>query len=454
MKNLKSCFLYVTGSVGRFKNRGRNHSERSRTPGRQTPRHTSPTDGRWSYDDGSDSSYSDNSRQMRHGSHSADHEHSVSTADRTLVDTLASEATLKSDKKSKSSNSEHKPKSNGSKASSPARSVAKEEQPQVDPGTDNEVNENREKSPSPKLDVRRSKSPVLSRRTSRGEGDESFANTLDDVPTMGTNEVADQDLASHYIDDQLQVPDIPVVQYREPAAPAEECVEEPQTILLEAPPAAVAVEAEETQIKEDIELQPEPEVNPPDIQIAAAEPVYEPSYETVEDPTKPVVHKEEDAKEEPAAPAEPEEPKESEEPEVPVASHEEVEEGDYQEVVPKEPPVAEKIEEAAIDEVQQVVKALQNNLPLDTRVEMARSASSGSSMGFNSPHERQYTPLSFSSSDAQFYSPPDSPDLSLSEQLQDNPQNDQTQVNTKHSLVLLPHLHYSATRLPNTHIRC
>lgn len=442
MKNLKPCFLYVTGSVGRFKNRGRNHSERSRTPGRQTPRHSSPTDGRRSYDDGSDSSYSDDGRQIRYGSHSADHEHSVSTADRTLVDTLASEATLKTDKKSKSSNSEHKPKSKGSKASSPARSVAKEEQPQEDPGVDNEVNENREKSPSPKLDLRRSKSPVLSRRTSRGEGDDSFANTLDDVPTMGTNEVADQDLGSHYTDDQPQAPDIPVVEYNEPAAPAEDCVEEPQTILFEAPPVAVQVEeAEETQIKEDIELQPEPEVNPPDIQIVAAEPVYEPSYETVEDPTKPVVGEKDDAKEEP------------EEPEEPVASPEEVEEVDYQETVPKEPPVAEKVEEAPVDEVQQVVKVLQSNLPLDTRVEMARSASSGSSMGFNSPQDRQYTPLSFSSSDAQFYSPPDSPDLSLSEQLQDNPQNDQTQVNTKHSLVLSTCLHYSATRLPNTQIR-
>lgn len=442
MKNLKPCFLYVTGSVGRFKNRGRNHSERSRTPGRQTPRHSSPTDGRWSYDDGSDSSYSDDGRQIRHGSHSADHEHSVSTADRTLVDTLASDATLKTNKESKSSSSEHKPKSKGSKASSPARSVAKEEQLRVDPGVDNVVNENREKSPSPKLDVRRSKSPALSRRTSRGEGDESFANTLDDVPTMGTNEVADQDLGSHYTDDQPQAPDIPVVEYNEPAAPAEECAEEPQTILLEALPVAVQVEeAEETQIKEDIELQPEPEVNPPDIQIVAAEPVYEPSYETVEDPTKPVVPEKDDAKEEP------EEPKE------PVASPEEVEEGDYQEAVPKEPPVAEKVEEVPIDEVQQVVKVLQSNLPLDTRVEMARSASSGSSMGFNSPQDRQYTPLSFSSSDAQFYSPPDSPDLSLSEQLQDNPQNDQTQVNTKHSLVLSTRLHYSATRLPNTQIR-
>lgn len=441
MKNLKPCFLYVTGSVGRFKNRGRHHSERSRTPGRQTPRHSSPADGRRSYEDGSYSSSSDDGRHIHHGSLSADHDHSLSTADRTLVDTLASEATLKSDKKSKSSSSEHKPKSRGSKASSPARSVGKEEQPPVDPNVENEVNENREKSPSPKLNVRRSKSPVLSRRTSRGEGegDESFANTLDDVPTMGTNEVADQDLGSHYTDDQPQAPDIPVVQYNEPVNPAEECVEEPQTILLEAPPAVMEVEAEETQIKEEIEFQPDPEVKPPDIHIVAAEPVYEPSYETVEDPTKADVPEEEEVKEEHKEP---------------VASPEEVEEGNYQEAVPKEePPVAEKVEDVPIDEVQQVVKVLQSSLPPDTRVEMARSASSGSSMGFNSPQDRQYTPLSFSSSDAQFYSPPDSPDLSLSEQLQDNPQNDQTQVNPSHSLLLSTRLHYSATHFLNMQVR-
>lgn len=337
------------------------------------------------------------------------------------MDTLVSEGTLKTDKKSKSNNSEHKSNSKESKAPSPARSEAKEEQLQVDADVDNEeVNENREKSASPKLNVRPSKSPVLSRRTSRGEGDESFANTLDDVPTMGTNEVADQDLGSHYTDDQPQVPDVPVVQYIEPAAPAEECVEEPQTIVLEAPP-VVQVEIEETQIKEDVKLPTDPEVKPTDTHIAAAEPVYEPSYETVEDPIKADVPEVNDVKEEP---------------EEPVVAPEEVEEGDYQEPAPQEPPVAEKVEEAPIDEVQLVVKTLQNTLPLDTRVEMARSASSGSSMGFNSPQDRQYTPLSFSSSDAQFYSPPDSPDLSLSEQLLDNPQTDQAQVNPTYSFTL------------------
>ena len=415
MQNLKPCFLYVTGSVGRFKNRGRNHSERSRTPGRQTPRHPSPAVDRRSSEDDSETSSSDADHQPRHTSLSTDHDHTLNSVDRTLVDTLASEATLQTDKKSKSNNSEHKPKSKGSKASSPARSMANKEQAQESPDVDNEVNENMEKSPSPKRNVRKSKSPPLS----RGEVDEpSFANTLDDVATMGTNEVADQDLGSQYADDQpqeadmtVEPQDLPPAQYNKPSTPVEELVEEPQTIVLQSLPVPQE-EVEKTDIKEEVKFVTKDEVKKTNTQVAAPDPVYEPSYETVEDPVKVDIPKEE-AKEQPAVPNED-----------PNQEH-------YQETIPKELPVIEKTEEAPPEEVMQIAKALQNS-SLDIRGEMARSASSGSSLGLNSPQDRQYTPLSFSSSDAQFYSPPDSPDLSLSEQLQENLQPGQTQVNPLH----------------------
>lgn len=416
MKNLKQCFLYVTGSVGRFKNRGRNHTERARTPGRQTPRLPSPAEDRRSYEDNSETSSSGAGHQPRQTSLSTDHDHTLNSVDRTLVDTLVSEATLKTDKKSKSNNSEHKQKSKGSKDSSPARSMKNEEQAQKPPDVDNEASVNKEKSPSPKRNVRKSKSPTLS----RGEIDESsFANTLDDVATMATNEVADQDLGSQYTDDQPQGADMtieprdpPAVQNNKPSTPVEECAEELQTIVLKPPPTAQGV-TEETQIKEEVKFVTEDEVKKADTHIAAPDPVYEPSYETVEEPAKVDIPKQ-DGKEEPAEPA---------------VSPEDTNQGHYREAIPKELPVIEKTEEAPIaDDVLQVAKALQNS-PLDTRGEMARSASSGSSLGLNSPQDRQYTPLSFSSSDAQFYSPPDSPDLSLSEQLQENLQPGQTQVN-------------------------
>lgn len=422
MEILKPCFLYVTGNVGRFKNRGKSHSERARTPGRQTPGRASPAD---------DIARSWEGSPERSPTEDA-HHNSLSAADRnvqphnspdgTLVDTIVSEATIKQGKKSKSENSERKNKSKGSKASSPARSMAEEQvqqQPQQGLVVEQEVNGEKSRSPSPRLRVKRSKSPPLSQRTSRGEGDDpSFANTLDDVATMGTNEVADQDLSSHYTDDRPQTADLPVephedipaINFVRPTTPEEEMTDEPKTIAAE-PPIVKIVEPPPIETK----IKPEPIVAEDTGQVGgvlqkptAKEPLYEPSYETVEEPAKleaPVVV---DEVVDTTAKINSSPNKQAQ------ADNQTVTTG-----VTLEELKTEKLEEGGEEEPLPPDFKLKQALILDIKGEVARSASSGSSLGLNSPldPDRQYTPLSFSSSDAQFYSPPDSPDISLSEQL-------------------------------------
>lgn len=425
-ETLKPCFLYVTGNVGRFKNRGKSHSERARTPGRQTPRRASPVDDEGSFDSSSDRSPAEEARSSQHNSHSADRDGHHYSLDGTLVETLASEVTVRTGRKSKSDSSERRSKAKSSKTSSQASSVADEEQvleqlPQV-PVIDKKFSAVNSRSPSPKLGVRKSKSPELSQRTSRGEGDDpSFANTLDDIATMGTNEVADQDLSSHYIDDRprsadlLVEPheDVPVVNYIRPITPEEEVADEPKTIAVKPTPIR-QVEAQKIEVKDEPEVvavqdtgQVEKKTTP--------EQLYEPSYEIVEQPVEIEAPVMVEVK-----------------PTINVRDTNQQEQGDHQMAV-TEAPVEELRAETEQEEVNaenvQEVKVKQES-PIDIRKEVARSTSPGSSLGFNSsPPDRQYTPLSFSSSDAQFYSPPDSPDISLSEQLQDKPQTGQTQVN-------------------------
>ncbi|XP_045618058.2 E3 ubiquitin-protein ligase lubel isoform X11 [Procambarus clarkii] len=406
------------GSVGRFKNRGKSHSERSRTPGRQTPRRSSPADDQASRGGSSDRSLPEDARTSR--TLSADPNGHPNSQEGTLVDTFVSEATVKSGKKSKSDSSEHKSKSKGSKAPSPAISVADEEpvheQVLQAPVLDAKGNGEKSRSPSPRLEIRKSKSPALSQRTSRGEVDDpSFANTLDDIATMGTNEVADQDLSSHYLDDRphstdiqvIQNDDVPVVNYIRPVTPEEQAVDEPQTIVIEAPPGRRA-DFNNIEVKEEAVLMAPEDVGHVDNKIPAHEPLYEPSYETV------------------GQPVEIEAPELAEGKTIINANDTDREQDNYHTATTgntaEEMKVEEKQQEIVADEeILQEVNAKQGS-PMDFRGEMARSASSGSSLGLNSlPPDRQYTPLSFSSSDAQFYSPPDSPDISLSEQLQDKP---------------------------------
>ncbi|KAK8722793.1 hypothetical protein OTU49_012044, partial [Cherax quadricarinatus] len=405
------------GSVGRFKNRSRNHSERSRTPGRQTPRLASPTDDQVSHGGSSDGSIPEDAR-ISHTLSTERNEH-LNSQDGTIVNTLVSEPSPKAGIISDSN--EHRSKSKESKASSPVGSVAGEEQvleepPQV-PIFEPKVSDEKSRSASPRLEVGKCKSPALSQLTSRGEGDDpSFANTLDDIATMGTNEVADQDLSSQYLDERphsADLPvvvqgDVPVVSYIRPLTPEDQVIDDPQTIIIGAPQARQTPESP-IEVKDETDIDVAENTGQAKIAIPPPEPLYEPSYETVEQPVN------------------------IEAPPVAVLKDTDREQDNYETASTGYIHANLKEEEEEEEEEEKVEVAEDENLqelkgqhisPLDLQSgEVARSASSGSSLGLNSmPPDRQYTPLSFSSSDAQFYSPPDSPDISLSEQLQDRPQ--------------------------------
>lgn len=401
----------------------------------------SPADDRQSLDSSSEPDKREESGSSYPNNLTGERESNQTSVDTTVIDTLASEVTLKTDKQSKSDQKDSKSKSKSSKESSPALSAANDDEPQQEPQEivvedRQEVIEEKSRSPSPKLRVVQNKSPALSQRTSRGEADDpSFANTLDDVTTMGTNEVVDQDLASHYVDEAVPVvhivqEDTPVVNFVRPQTPDEDNVDDPRTLILEAQLPMTKVDPQNVENKEETNILVAKESTPVQIQVVPPESVYEPSYEPIEEPKNVAATN--------AGPTGA--PKTAPPPPQPVAEVEKrsihegenPEEGDYQyqtapqgtEVVapPDEMKAEEEVVEAAEDTPQEPKVAVPE-LPLEIRGgEVTRSASSGSSLGFNSsPRERQYTPLSFSSSDAQFYSPPDSPDISLSEQLQDKP---------------------------------
>ncbi|KAK4323670.1 hypothetical protein Pmani_005642 [Petrolisthes manimaculis] len=423
---------------GRFKNRGRSHSERARTPGRQTPLRASPADDMRSLDSSSEPDTREDSDSPYPNNLTGERESHQTSADTTVVDTLASEVTLKTDKQSKADHSNSKSKSKSSKDSSPALSAADDDddEPQQEPQEiiiedKQELIKEKSRSPSPKLRVGKSKSPPLSQRTSKGEADDpSFANTLDDVATMGTNEVADQDLGSHYVDEAAPPVDVvheevPVVNFVRSPTPDEDVIEDPKTLILEAPLPMTKVEPLIVDKKDDTNIMIAKQSTPVQVEVVPPEPVYEPSYEPIEGP-KNVAATNAVATVPPKAA-----PTLIKVEEMQIHESENPEEGDYQyQTAPQGteaevPPDDEKVEEveAAEDTSPEPKVVVVPGLPLEIRGgEVARSASSGSSLGFNSsPRERQYTPLSFSSSDAQFYSPPDSPDISLSEQLQDKP---------------------------------
>lgn len=414
LKILRRCVLYVTGGSSRFKNRGKSHSERSRTPGRQTPRRESPVEDAGSRGGSRERSPTEDSRSS-HRSPSEDRNDRNSSHEDTVVNTVASEVTAKSEHKSKSDSS----KRSRSRARSQAEEVADEGQVQVEaPPEEQEPLEAKSRTPSPRQQARNSKSPAPSQR----DGDEhSFANTLDEITTMGTNEMADQDLSSHYIDERIIMQpaeahdEIPEVIFVRPKTPEEEAVAERATAAADQL-LAVNGEANVAEVQPAI---PEPVVKPIS-RILPSEPVYEPRYEPIEEPlvNEPAV-----------AAAEPD----SEQPDYQTATMG-MSAGDKE-------ALGDRDDEQGGDDT--LVEATRPMAVADMRSgEGLRSGSSGSSLGINNtPPDRQYTPLSFSSSDAQFYSPPDSPDISLSEQLQDKPLPSNTQVNTEQlSLLLASHL--------------
>lgn len=419
LKILKRCILYVTGGSSRFKNRGKSHSERSRTPGRQTPRRDSPVEDEGSRGGSRERSPNEDSRSS-HRSPSEDRNDRNSSHEDTVVNTVASEVTAKSDHRSKSDGSRR----SRSRARSQAGDMADEGQDQVEAApVEEEPKEAKPRTPSPRPQVRNSRSPAPSQR----DGDEqSFANTLDEITTMGTNEVADQDLSSHYIDERINMQpaeaheEIPEVIFVRPKTPEEEVIAD-RAIAATDQQVAVNGEAKVPEVYNSV-----PEFLAKAVRRAIpSEPVYEPRYEPIEEPVlnEPVV-----------AAAEPD----SEQPDYQTATMG-MSAGDKETLGDRE-------DEQGGDDT--LVEATRPIGVADLKGgEVLRSGSSGSSLGINNtPPDRQYTPLSFSSSDAQFYSPPDSPDISLSEQLQDKPLPSNTQVNTEHiSLLLASHLSSQAT---------
>ncbi|KAK7079024.1 hypothetical protein SK128_009873 [Halocaridina rubra] len=393
------------GSSGRFKNRGKSHSERSRTPGRQTPMHSSPVEGDRSRECSTEPSPPEDmqSNEIQSNGHH-------SSVEGTVVDTVASEAT-RTENQSGSQGCDREKEHNeavnvGPPMGTDTQMNLKEKLEEVLVPQNVDVNKSR--SCSPRLRNGKSRSPVLSQRNSKDVDEPSFANTLDDITTIGTNEVADQDL-SQYIDEQPQSTaeqnqseqqeEIPVLNYIEPKTP-EEVAKENEAIP-DVSPRAIA-QSEGDGIRETEKAATKNTEHTQQKQVTTNS-VYEPSYELMEEPVQV---------------ADPHPPEQEE---------------DRPQTQVNDDAAKETQEEEIADNVPKPADIPQGS-PVVTRPvnEVVRSASSNSSLGPNLPHERdrQYTPLSCSSSDAQFYSPPDSPDLSLSEQLRDVPAMSQTQACT------------------------
>ncbi|XP_068220489.1 E3 ubiquitin-protein ligase lubel [Palaemon carinicauda] len=401
------------GSSGRFKNWGRSHSERSRTPGRQTPRPASPVDDIESGELSPESSPPDNGQGQIPNNNKNELNGSPNE---TVVDGDASEGTMKNDGKSRSGSRDRRYEIKKERAPTPPPSPVEENVQETNPEKaliPEVMNGNKSRSCSPRLQVPKGRSPARSARNSKGDVDEpSFANTLDDITTIGTNEVADQDF-SQYIDEHLQSSsehpqleepheDVPVFNYIRPETPEEEVIEEAKTVADVPNPVATVnknIDAQEKEIvsKDTGQTEQKPEVIPYS--------VYEPRYEPIEEPAQPEASPSGDSGQ-----------------------------AGIQIQVQSQSAKEEAEDNNEIGTLERFLKAHEGKQgsPMVLRnIDVAR-ASSGSSLGHSSPPERdrQYTPLSCSSSDAQFYSPPDSPDLSLSEQLKDVPATSQTQAFT------------------------
>lgn len=273
----------------------------------------------------------------------------------------------------------------------------------------------KEKSPSP-----------FNRQNSPQDFEEpSFANTLDDIATMGTNEVADLD---PYMDERpfsalpVNIDDIqqfiPTVQYIEPSSQKEELKE---TAIVSEHENYIVEKANENSIKIEINKD-NGELN----FLKKSKTLYnlqtnDKSYESVQEPVDDVV------------------------------AEAVVLENEINVIVKIDPSPEYNVDGAKdprsdiksteIDvlstnihqmESMEVEPVVSNSFEDINRVE---SGAYGSAEGTAAENlERQFTPLSFSSSDAAFYSPTDSPDESLSEKLKEIPNGSQTQVNITNSI--------------------
>ena len=271
---------------------------------------------------------------------------------------------------------------------------------------------------SPKKSPIPSPSPVPSKADP--EEPPSFANTLDEIATIGTNEVADIDPSSQALDDRPESVEIqfdmseniPVLNYNPPVTPPVVEIEN-------------EIENKEILINQNIQETPNIEEDIPTVTIPKLKQSKkikndEPSYESMGTPkaTKNVVGNKDSVQ-------------------INIIKEETLPESQqdiYQAASIRSDKKSNSQRDSLIEEeiiVNQVSENRKDSLgdEMISEVVARLSIGGGSSLSMvPSNHERQFTPLSFSSSDAQFYSPPDSPD-SLSEKLGgDKDQTTKTQV--------------------------
>lgn len=400
----------------------KNGSERSRTPGRPSPeshsaqgspREDSPPDNASAV---ADEKKPDNNSNSNEG---------------TLVGPANSDETVLATeyRKSKSDNRIRRSKSARSSRASTPGPVGEIHHAEVQILPCNEIMEiisplEIKQSDLLELPKRKEKSPSPYRQNSHPDTEEpSFANTLDDIATMGTNEVADLD---PYMDERplsalpVNIDDIqqfiPTVQYIEPLAQKEEVneialVSEHEDFIVEkANSNLIKVEINDTQVKHE---RIRPKNNEADQQPQNYESVQEPPNEiiAITQITEEVGNK-----------METEYKSQINDNNVYGDKESHLRNSESYNVDKETTGLCEK--EVVNDEKEDM-----NNGSLED-INIQQAESIASSIGMESAQlERQFTPLSFSSSDAAFYSPTDSPDESMSDKLKDMRGGSQTQVN-------------------------
>lgn len=291
------------------------------------------------------------------------------------------------------------------------------------------------------------KSPSPFRQNSHPDTAEepSFANTLDDIATMGTNEVADLDL---YMDDRsmsalpVNIDDIdhfiPTARYVDPLSQNEvketALISEHEEFLVdEVHSTSIKVEfsqgIKQVDLPEEVQAFSKPQIKPtdrnskgnyePKVDIEQQADIsgqpFENAAHTLEKPQNQMIEDRVDNKAREAEFAKS------------GFTDEANDGGETSEYETND-------KRSKILEVSQVYHSEEPHEPSPNcgsleNIYIRPSTSFASLTGLGSmPRDRQFTPLSFSSSDAAFYSPADSPDVSLEEKLKDTPIESQTQV--------------------------
>ena len=278
----------------------------------------------------------------------------------------------------------------------------------------------KEDSPEKYLQVPK-KSPVPSPGTPKGEVDEppSFANTLDEIATICTNEVAEFDPSSQALDDQPEninvnnenIENIPILNYKPPVTPP----------IQENEPKITEVKQQSREATPPLRESNLEKQNKVEEKIKTLKTDNEPSYEVIDEPVINVTPPENNEAQ----------PNTEELSYVPQSQQDIYQIPSIREDNQTPKNVIENVveEEIIVKEISEERKdSIGEEIVSEVIGRLSIGGSSSNSL-IPSNQERQYTPLSFSSSDAQFYSPPDSPEVSLSERLRDGKPSNQIQVN-------------------------